>query len=77
MIRKKETPSLPLVISRLREKLLSDRKLIIVDERSYKLTENQLFKTPSAAGQMVSGRSSNGWLIWKNAAGQTLSNIYR
>ena len=77
IICQKQTPSMPLVINKLREKLLSEGKLINLNDKSYKLTENQLFKTPSGAGQMVSGRSSNGWAEWKNAAGQTLSSVYR
>ena len=77
LIRKAQTPHLPLVIAKLRERLLDDGKLISINDRSYKLIENQLFKTPSGAGQMVSGRSSNGWVEWKNEAGQTLDSIYR
>lgn len=77
LIRKAQTPSLPIVITKLREKLLEDGKLIAVNTKSYKLIENQLFKTPSGAGQMVSGRSSNGWAEWKNEAGETLDSIYR
>lgn len=76
-IRQAQTPSLPLIITKLKERLLNDGKLIAINDKSYKLIENQLFKTPSAAGQMVSGRSSNGWSEWKNSAGQTLSEIYR
>ena len=77
LIRKAQTPHLPLVIAKLRERLLDDGKLISINDRSYKLIENQLFKTPSGAGQMVSGRSSNGWVEWKNAESQTLDSIYR
>ena len=77
LIRKVQTPSLPIVITKLREKLLEGGKLIAVNTKSYKLIENQLFKTPSGAGQMVSGRSSNGWAEWKNEAGETLDSIYR
>lgn len=76
-IRQAQTPSLPLIITKLKERLLNDGKLIAINDKSYKLIENQIFKTPSAAGQMVSGRSSNGWSEWKNSAGQTLSEIYR
>jgi predicted GIY-YIG superfamily endonuclease len=77
IICQKETRSLPVITSRLREELFASGKLIIINEKNYKLTENQLFKTPSGAGQIVSGRSSNGWIEWKNASGQTLSSIYR
>ena len=64
-------------VTRLKENLLSNGKLIAVNDQSYKLTENQLFKTPSGASALVAGRSTNGWMEWKNAAGQTLDSIYR
>lgn len=77
LIRQKQTLSSSPFIIRLKESLLSSGKLIEVSDKSYKLTENQLFKTPSGASQLVAGRSTNGWIEWKNAAGQTLDSIYR
>jgi len=77
IIRQQQNHSMPLAISKLREKLLSEGKLININDKSYKLTENQIFKTPSGAGKMVSGRSSNGWIEWKNEAGETLDEVYR
>lgn len=51
----------------------------LVDHNSdfYKLVEDQLFKSPSGASQLVTGRSTNGWITWKNAQGQSLNSIYR
>ena len=77
LIRQKQTPSAPPFVTRLKENLLGSGKLIAVNDKSYKLTENQLFKTPSGASALVSGRSTNGWIEWKNAEGQTLDSIYR
>ena len=77
LIRQKQTPSAPPFVTRLKENLLGSGKLIAVNDKSYKLTENQLFKTPSGASALVSGRSTNGWIEWKNEAGQTLDSIYR
>ena len=77
LIRKVQTPSAPPFVTRLKENLLGSGKLIAVNDKSYKLTENQLFKTPSGASALVSGRSTNGWIEWKNEAGQTLDSIYR
>ena len=77
LIRQAHTPSAPPFVTRLKENLISNGKLIAVNDKSYKLTENQLFKTPSGASALVSGRSTNGWIEWKNAAGQTLDSIYR
>ncbi len=40
-------------------------------------TEDYLFKTPSGAAIVILGRTSNGWVDWKNAAGQSLHDIKR
>ena len=77
LIRQSQAVSAPPFVTRLKESLLSSGKLIAVNDTSYKLTENHLFKTPSGASALVSGRSTNGWIEWKNAAGQTLDSIYR
>ena len=77
LIRQSQAASAPPFVTRLKESLLSSGKLIAVNDTSYKLTENHLFKTPSGASALVSGRSTNGWIEWKNAAGQTLDSIYR
>ena len=77
LIRQSQAVSAPPFVTRLKESLLSSGKLIAINNTSYKLTENHLFKTPSGASALVSGRSTNGWIEWKNAAGQTLDSIYR
>ena len=77
LIRQSQAVSAPPFVTRLKESLLSSGKLIAVNDTSYKLTENHLFKTPSGASALVSGRSTNGWIEWKDAAGQTLDSIYR
>ncbi len=50
---------------------------MLIDDDTYELTENQIFKTSSGGSQLVLARASNGWVEWKNAKGQTLSSIYR
>lgn len=77
LIRKYFSSTLPKSILLLRNNLLSNGTLLSIDENTYKLTENQLFNSPSGAGQMVTGRSSNGWTDWRNDTGQTLDSIYR
>lgn len=77
IIRQAQTPSAPPFITKLKSSLLSSGKLIAIDDKSYKLIENQLFKTPSGASALVAGRSTNGWIEWKNDDGQTLSSVYR
>ncbi|MGM8872454.1 GIY-YIG nuclease family protein [Psychrobacter sp. 2Y5] len=77
LVRQAQAMSAPPFIVKLKENLLNTGKLIAVDNKSYKLTENQLFKTPSGASSLVSGGSTNGWIEWKNEAGETLDNVYR
>ena len=77
LLRQAQTASAPPFVTKLKETLISSGKLVAVNDKSYKLTENQLFKTPSGASALVAGRSTNGWIEWKNAAGQTLDSVYR
>lgn len=39
--------------------------------------EDFIFKTPSGAAMVILGRSSNGWVDWKNESGQTLHDAKR
>ena len=77
LIRQTQTSSAPPFVTKLKESLLSSGKLVAVNDKSYKLTENHLFKTPSGASALVSGRSTNGWIEWKNKSGETLDSVYR
>lgn len=40
------------------------------------LTEDYTFKSPSTAAEYVLGRSTNGWIMWKDDIGQTLDTVY-
>ena len=42
-----------------------------------RLTRDYEFGSPSGAAAAVSGRSSNGWIDWKDANGRTLSEVKR
>lgn len=42
-----------------------------------KLMKSITFPSPSAASSFVFGRSSNGWIDWKNANGITLNELVR
>lgn len=44
---------------------------------SYVFLKDHLFRSPSAAAFVLLGRSSNGWLEWKNSAGRTLDAVKR
>lgn len=59
-----------------RRAMISDG--VLVDDGNYLiLKEDTLFSSPSAAGNAVSGRSTNGWTAWKRADGKTLNDVYR
>lgn len=48
-----------------------------VDGISYLFTKDVLFKSPSAAATTVTGRPSNGWVLWKDEKGNTLDENLR
>lgn len=51
----------------------------VLEEHKGKLrfARDHLFKSPSGAAAAVLGRTANGWISWKRADGQTLSEIKR
>ncbi|MGY4105699.1 DUF4357 domain-containing protein [Ignavigranum ruoffiae] len=60
-------PTLPGVVPEVR------RNAVIVDNI---LKEDVICTSPSSAGWIVSGRSNNGWVEWKNKHGQSI-DVYR
>lgn len=76
-ILKRNTPSITKITVEIRENLLKNGALIEVDDNIYELMESYLFKTPSEGSQLVAGCYNNGWKVWKNGDGQTLSEVYR
>ncbi|MFO0866668.1 MAG: GIY-YIG nuclease family protein [Gemmataceae bacterium] len=51
---------------------------VIVHETSrLRFSRDHLFRTPSGAAMAVLGRSANGWMEWKNTAGETLHESRR
>ena len=77
LLRKKQINSVGKWGARKQEEMIVSSLLVEYDSKSYRLKEDYLFKTPSGAAQIVTGRNANGWLVWKNEAGQTLDSIYR
>nr|MCU0705537.1 GIY-YIG nuclease family protein [Fimbriiglobus sp.] len=66
-----EVPSTPDSIARLRHLLITDG-VLIAQNGNLVFTRDHLFPSPSAAAGVVLGRSANGWIEWKDAAGRTL-----
>jgi Domain of unknown function (DUF4357) len=61
---------------RFRQKLL-DEQVTKVEGSSLIFTRDYLFKSPSRAALAVLGRSSNGWVEWKDKDGRTLDELKR
>ncbi len=71
-----ETKSLALGIRKKRQKLLQNNILVIVKD-VYSFEEDYIFPSPSQASDVVLGRSSNGWDMWKYENGKTLDEVMR
>lgn len=72
----KITPSCPEYLITLRKQLLANN--ILTQKGDHLIfTENYVFNSPSTAGGVIFGRSTNGWMAWKNKAGQTLDELKR
>jgi predicted GIY-YIG superfamily endonuclease len=59
-----------------RQALIDDGRLLL-DGNFYVFQEDVLFRSPSGASDVVVGASSNGWLNWRSATGQTLDALKR
>jgi hypothetical protein len=71
-----ETNTIGVWATNLRKNLV-DKKLLIKEGDTFILTEDYMFKSPSAASAIILGRSSNGWNDWKNEDGKTLDENIR
>lgn len=72
----KITPSCPEYLITLQKQLLANN--ILTQKGDHLIfTENYVFNSPSTAGGVIFGRSTNGWMAWKNKAGKTLDELKR
>jgi hypothetical protein len=51
--------------------------MMVVEGGITVFTEDVLFASPSGASAVVCAAASNGWLDWKTARGETLSEVKR
>ena len=63
-------------IARIRERLGQGGVLEVTQDRIV-ITRDHAFGSPSGAAAALLGRSANGWVEWKNAAGRTLHEVKR
>lgn len=61
---------------RFRNQLVTEGILTTVDGM-YVFSRDHLFASPSMAAMAVMGRTSNGWIDWKNTKGETLDQVKR
>ena len=62
----------------IREKLKTSRIVELQEsEENYIFREDYIFNSPSTAGGTILGRSTNGWIQWKNKSGKTLDEVKR
>jgi len=75
-LKKESVPSCHEYLINLRQKLLQSE---IIEEQNdnYVFIQDYIFNSPSTAGGVVLGRSTNGWTKWKNKAGKTLDELKR
>lgn len=63
--------------SGLRKQLIDEGVLQNQDGISYIFTKDYIFGSPSAAGYVITGMSTNGWTSWKDKNGKTLDENVR
>ncbi len=67
-------PSAMDVVPSLRQPLY-EAGVIVKEDSRIRFTQDHLFRTPSGAAAAVLGRTSNGWVDWKNEGGEPLDQI--
>jgi len=67
---------IPMSAGKHRQRLIDVGDLVL-DAGSYVFQRDVLFRSPSGASDVVLGRSSNGWMEWRDSAGRTLDALKR
>jgi hypothetical protein len=75
-IKKETTPSCHVYLMNLRFKLI-ENGILVEKNDNYYFTEDYVFNSPSTAGGVILGRSTNGWTSWKDKKGITLDELKR
>lgn len=75
-VKKDTTPSCHEHLINLRQKLIQN-EILIEYNGNYQFSQDYVFNSPSTAGGVVLGRSTNGWTKWKNKDGKTLDELKR
>lgn len=75
-VKKDAVPSCHDYLVNLRKKLV-ENDILIEQNGNYEFAQDYVFNSPSTAGGVVLGRSTNGWIQWKNKDGKTLDELKR
>jgi hypothetical protein len=70
-------PSCHEYLINLRLRLIENKIIRVDKDEKLLFDEDYIFNSPSTAGGVVLGRSTNGWKKWKNHKGQTLDELKR
>lgn len=62
---------------RANERAMQLKSVALEREDYFELTQDMEFPSPSSASDFCVGGASNGWMVWINADGQTLDDVYR
>lgn len=76
LAKKETTPSCHEYLINLRQKLYKN-EIIAEKNGNYIFLQDYVFGSPSTAGGVVLGRSTNGWKKWRDQNGRTLDEIKR
>lgn len=76
VVRKEVVPSALDTVSSMRSKLI-ESGVLVEESGQLRIAEDYLFGTPSGAAAVVLGRTSNGWVDWKDKDGRTLHDAKR
>lgn len=75
-VKRETVPSCHEHLINLRNRLIQD-KVIVEKTNNYEFIQDYVFNSPSAAGGVILGRSTNGWKKWKNKLGKTIDELKR
>lgn len=70
------TNSIGTWVAPYRQKLISNG-IVVVEGEQLVFVKDYIFDTPSGASDVLTGRSTNGWITWKTRAGETLDAVKR
>ncbi len=75
LVLRRTTPSIPLVLAKLRNAMAVDGRLADNGPDFWRLTQDHKFRSPSGAASFLLGFGVNGKIRWKDSEGRTLKAL--